>query len=206
LFPSAFFPLWLSESSTLFLLATVGVDGTDQKLDEIKRAISELNQKLDGISDQIKAFQVSTTTQFTTAAVARIETLYSDFATDLLVLAKYVNDRTSKSSGSDKTHYQKARDALTDTGKLIRAEVGTNLLTIHNLLVGEASAAGLLSLARAENLKNSKGFMNHYIYMRQVFLRYWAVSTKCITLLEWISSNGSGVDFVGWCERKAPGA
>jgi hypothetical protein len=73
-----------------------------------------------------------------------------------------------------------------------------SLLTIHNLLVGEASAAGLLSLARAENLKNSKGFMNHCIYMRQIFLRYWAVSTKGVTLLEWISSNGIGVDYVGW--------
>ena len=179
-------------------LGLLGVDvGTDGKLQEIQNAITALSKQLDSISNELKDFELSTASYFAGEHIARIETRYLEYSRALLELAKYAKDHTSKAEGAMKSYHDKARDSLVEIGNRIRDELGSSLLCIHYLLVGNTGTVGLFMLARRADLPNSKGLMNHYVYMRQIFLRYWAVQMKAITLMQWINEPQSGVNFIG---------
>lgn len=172
-------------------------DATDQKLQAIQAAISALSSKLDEISNDLKDFRLETASQFGIDHISAIETLYAEYTRNLLELAKWTKDRSKKESGTSETNFERAKKSLVHTGDKIKDDVPNHLLRIHYLIVGEVGATGLLALAHTANLAKPKGFLNHYIYMRQIFLRYWAVSMKGITLLQWISDPDSGTTYYG---------
>ncbi|KAF2422193.1 hypothetical protein EJ08DRAFT_483438 [Tothia fuscella] len=181
------------------------LDATDQKLAAIQEAISVLSTKLDRLSEDLADFRFDAQSQWGIEHIAKIETLFDEYSRGLLELSKCTKNRDAKREGATETEFERAKRSLINTGNRVKDNVPTSLLRIHYSLVGEASSRGLFELARAADLKKSKGFLNHYIYMRQLFLRYWTVSMKGVTLLQWISHKNSGVDFYGADSGKTKG-
>ncbi|KAF2436321.1 hypothetical protein EJ08DRAFT_644697, partial [Tothia fuscella] len=174
-------------------------DGASQELKQIEAAIHKLDDDLKKLSEQIHQFELTVLTTNANGHANTITELYKEYIGDLKSLAEHAQKPTEKAPGSNETLFDRAKGALKRTGEIIRAKsIATELVGIHEALVGDLGQQGLLKSARVTDLKpGPRGFLNHYVFMRTIFLKYWVAQEKGIILMEWMSVAASGLDFIG---------
>jgi hypothetical protein len=128
-------------------------------------------------------------------SINSINTLFQSYSNELKTLGEH--ERTEVDPRTGETYYARAKDAMLKTGEDVRRTTLENLNNVHEILMGHVGAESLLKTARDVDIRDSKSFLNHYLFMRAVFLRYWVAQIRGIALLTWISEPTTHLGFLG---------